>query len=39
MESTTGNLVPYLDILCRMLIKVAFDVFAHWTAEVEVSPS
>jgi len=36
MKSTAGNPLPYLDILCHMLVKVVFDVFAHRVAKPEI---
>jgi len=39
LESTTGNPVIYLGSLCRMLVKVVFDVFAHRVAKPEIMRS
>jgi hypothetical protein len=36
MESAIGNPLPYLDILCHMLVKVVFDVLAHRVARPEM---
>jgi len=37
MEATTGNLLPYLGILCRMLVKnEVFNVFARGVTKPEI---
>lgn len=37
MESTTGDPLPYLGILCRMIVKnEVFNVFAHGVAKPEI---
>jgi len=37
MEATTGNLLPYLGILCHMLVKnEVFNVFARGVAKPEI---